>query len=58
MSPSLRKRHRLIWWVLALLLPLLFIGAILVIPKPAHQDTLYQAPNTTQTPEPPKPYKP
>ena len=42
MDPSLRKTHRRIWIVLAILLPVLFVVAILVLPKDVEQDTLYQ----------------
>ncbi|MCB0618313.1 MAG: hypothetical protein KDC43_14155 [Saprospiraceae bacterium] len=35
MTPSLRRRHRLIWVVSAFLLPILFIAALWVIPEPA-----------------------
>ncbi len=53
MTPDLRKRHRLIWIVLAVILPVLFVLAVLVIPKqPAVQDTLYQAPAKTQSTNP------
>ena len=43
MIPSLRNRHRLIWIGLSLLLPLLFVAAVLVIPQTAYQDLLPQA---------------
>lgn len=33
MVPELRKRHRLVWQVWALLLPIGFVSAILVLPK-------------------------
>ena len=44
MTPSLRKRHLLIWLVLAILMPVLFVAAILVSPEPAYQEELYQEP--------------
>ena len=40
MVPSLRKKHRLIWIILAVLLPVLFVAAVLVIPQPVYQDKL------------------
>lgn len=42
MVPALRKRHRRIWLVLAVIMPLLFVATMLVIPRPAYQDELYQ----------------
>lgn len=42
MDPSLRKTHRRIWIVLAVLLPILFIAAIMVIPDEVEQEVLYQ----------------
>ena len=39
---SLRKAHRRIWIALAVILPILFLVAILVIPDEAKQETLYQ----------------
>ena len=44
MHPTLRKRHRLIWLILAIALPLLFVAALMVIPKKVNQEKLYQAP--------------
>ena len=46
MSPKLRKRHRLVWTILAILLPVLFLLAIWSIPQPVVQETLYQSPST------------
>jgi hypothetical protein len=43
MVPSLRKKHRLIWIALAVLLPFLFVAALLVIPQPVYQDELPQS---------------
>ena len=42
MTPSLRKRHRIIWMLLAIVLPLLFLAAVLSIPEKATQEKLYQ----------------
>ena len=42
MIPTLRKRHRQIWLILAIILPLLFVAAVLVIPRPVYQEQLYQ----------------
>ena len=42
MDLSLRKAHRRIWLFLALLLPILFVAAILILPKDAEQNILYQ----------------
>ncbi len=48
---TLRKRHRQIWLILAIILPLLFVAAVLVIPRPVYQEKLYQ--NTEkETPTP------
>lgn len=43
MVPSLRKKHFLIWSLLALLLPLLLIATLLIRPKTFHQTSLPQA---------------
>jgi hypothetical protein len=48
MDPSLRKTHRRIWIVFAVLLPVLFVVAILVIPDEAEQEVLYQDVDPTQ----------
>lgn len=40
MVPKLRTRHRLIWQIWALLLPIGFVMAILVLPKPIKQTQL------------------
>ncbi|MDX1907065.1 MAG: hypothetical protein SF053_08530 [Bacteroidia bacterium] len=50
MTPSLRKRHRYIWLVWAILLPILVVIAWLTIPTPAYQDTLY--PSAATSPQP------
>ena len=42
MVPAQRKRHLIIWTILAIVLPILFILSIMVIPKMVHQDQLYQ----------------
>ena len=42
MDPSLRKTHRRIWIVLAILLPILFITAMMAIPDEVEQEVLYQ----------------
>ena len=42
MDPSLRKTHRRIWIILAIILPIIFVLAIMVIPKDAEQEVLYQ----------------
>lgn len=42
MTPSLRKRHRFIWIILAIVLPILFGLAIRGIPQPVHQKVLFQ----------------
>ncbi len=42
MIPAQRKRHRIIWLVFAILLPILFVLTVLVIPKPVTQPELYQ----------------
>lgn len=42
MVPSLRTKHRLIWIILAVLLPALFVAAVLVIPQQVYQDELPQ----------------
>jgi hypothetical protein len=50
MVPELRQRHRFIWRMWALLLPIGFVGAIVVLPKKVFQLTLLQtseAPRTT-----------
>lgn len=47
MVPELRKRHRLIWQVWALLLPIGFVLAILVLPK---QVKIEQLPITNDRP--------
>ena len=47
MHPTLRKRHRIIWIIIAVVLPLLFITAIMVIPKKVKQEKLYQTPAKT-----------
>jgi len=52
MTPSLRKRHRVIWLILALLLPLLFGLAIWSIPKDAVQEKLYQSTSSISQPAP------
>lgn len=41
---SLRKRHRTIWYILAILLPILFALAIWLVPNQLYQDKLYQKP--------------
>lgn len=41
MTPALRKYHRTIWMILAIVLPLLFIAAILSIPEKVTQEELY-----------------
>lgn len=40
MVPTLRKKHRIIWLILAVLLPVLFVAAVLVIPQPVYQEEL------------------
>jgi flagellar basal body-associated protein FliL len=52
MIPTLRKRHRQIWLVLAIILPLLFVAAVLVIPRPVYQEKLYQQPAKETSAEP------
>ncbi len=55
MNLSLRKRHRQMWLVLGIILPLLFVAAVLVIPRPVYQEKLYQPPakeSSEQTPLP------
>ena len=37
-----RKRHRIIWLLWAVLLPLLFVLSVLWLPKEVHQDGLFQ----------------
>lgn len=44
MHPSLRQKHKMIWLIWAIVIPLLFIAAIMVIPKKVKQEKLYQAP--------------
>ena len=41
MQPALRKRHKIIWIILAIVLPILFITAILNIPKKITQEKLF-----------------
>ena len=48
MIPSLRKRHRRVWLVLAIAMPLLFVAAVMVVPQPVYQDKLYQPAATTE----------
>jgi len=50
MTPTLRKRHRLVWLVLAIALPLLLVLALLSIPQPAVQDKLYQPASSQNLP--------
>lgn len=38
-----RRRHRLIWLVLAFLLPILFVMTVLWLPEEAQQEKLFQA---------------
>ena len=40
MTPSLRKKHRLVWMSFSVILPALFIAAIFNIPKLWHQEQL------------------
>ncbi len=42
MNPSLRKIHRRIWIAFAVILPVLFVAAVLVIPDEVKQEILYQ----------------
>lgn len=42
MVPALRKRHRRIWLTLSVIMPVLFVLAVLVIPEPTYQEKLYQ----------------
>ena len=51
MVPSLRKTHRRIWILLAVVLPVLYIAAILVIPDEVTQEKLYQDETLEQTPQ-------
>ena len=53
MVPALRKRHRRIWLVLAVIMPLLFVAAVLVIPRPAYQNELYQSTEKKVQAQPP-----
>lgn len=39
MKPSLRKRHRNMWLILAILMPVLFLLSVLVIPEKAVEKT-------------------
>ena len=48
MVPSLRKTHRRIWILLAILLPILYVAAIVVIPDEVEQEVLYQDSDSTQ----------
>ena len=41
MTPALRKRHRIFWMILAIVLPLLFLAAVLSIPETVTQEELY-----------------
>ena len=41
MTPTLRKRHRIFWMILAIVLPILFLAAILSIPDEVTQEELY-----------------
>lgn len=43
MNVNQRKRHRLIWVIMAVLIPILFTLAVLWLPKEVHQDQLFQA---------------
>lgn len=40
MDSSLRKTHRRIWIILAILLPIIFVAAIMFLPKEVEQDVL------------------
>ncbi len=51
MVPSLRKAHRRIWIILAVLLPVFYVAAILVIPNEAKQEILYQDAGPEQIPQ-------
>lgn len=42
MHPALRKRHRIVWLLFAIVLPVLFIIAICNIPEKATQEKLFQ----------------
>ena len=40
MIHQLRRRHRVLWWVLALALPAAFVVSLLARPEPAVMDSL------------------
>ena len=42
MRHAFRKRHRRIWIILAIVLPILFVLAVLAIPEKTIQNKLYQ----------------
>lgn len=42
MTPHQRRLHRIIWLILAVVLPTLFLLEVLHIPKPVYQKQLYQ----------------
>jgi len=42
MNIAQRKRHRMIWMIMAVVLPILFTLAILWLPKEVYQDQLFQ----------------
>ena len=48
MVPSLRKTHRWVWIILAILLPILYVAAIYVIPEEVKQETIYQVLDSDQ----------
>ncbi len=50
MKPSLRKRHRIIWLLLAVVIPVLFVLAILYLPERVYQEQLFQ--ETTDSVDP------
>lgn len=49
MNVAFRKRHRTIWLILGVLLPILFILSLLYLPNIGTQDDLHLQPNDYKT---------
>ena len=50
MIKALQNRHKIIWLILAFLVPLGFVSALLVIPEPASDDPILQESNDLNLP--------
>jgi hypothetical protein len=48
MNIAQRKRHRVAWMIMAVLLPILFALAMLWLPKEVYQDQLFQSKENIQ----------